>query len=301
MRALWLPEVLRAAGLNVFEVDGWRTRGRELDSTDGVMVHHTASNPSSTLATNLHVVTNGTGATPGPIAQALVWRNGDWHVIAAGKANHAGAGGPWPPLGLPYSPPGQLSIGNARLLGVECVNSGVGEPWPDVQVDSMLAGFAAILRHLGLDETGTLTHAEWAPSRKIDPAGPNTRIAFAPGSPTRTWSGTAWRTAVAHRITLPAPQPPPEEDDEPMLRLIQVHGDPAQLILNGIEVSTAVSEQIIADLRTAGVLSTDPPRQIPRRALRAFRLVGPPPDYTGVGPGWADPTTTPDDFGSWVK
>ena len=28
-RALWLPEVLRAAGLKVVEVDGWQTRGKE--------------------------------------------------------------------------------------------------------------------------------------------------------------------------------------------------------------------------------------------------------------------------------
>lgn len=29
MRLTWLADVLRAAGVQVVEVDGWRTRGRE--------------------------------------------------------------------------------------------------------------------------------------------------------------------------------------------------------------------------------------------------------------------------------
>lgn len=209
MRATWLADVLRGAGLDVVEQPGWLAHGRDLDDIAGVMWHHTASPVSSTLQTNLNVVTNGNSVAPGPIAQALVWRTGTWHIIAAGRANHAGKGTlPW--IGTDRA--------NARLLGIECVNNGVGETWSPAMVVSLEIGTAAILRHLGLDADRVTTHWEYAPTRKIDPAGPNGgRIAYAPGT-RMTWSPDAVRASVARWLApAPTPQPPTEEDDEMVL------------------------------------------------------------------------------------
>lgn len=216
MRALWLPSVLRAAGLRVVEVDGWAIRGKEMDAIEGIVNHHTASPTASTLNTNLSVVINGNSIAPGPIAQVLLWRDGTCYIIASGKANHAGAGGPWG--WLPLSPPGQLSIANARTIGIEAVNNGTGEPWAPAMIDAYLALDAAILKQIGRPASRVLTHHEWAPTRKIDPAGPTGgRVAMLPGL--STWSGDAWRALIAAKMQTPAPPTPtptpqPPEEDE---------------------------------------------------------------------------------------
>lgn len=213
MRCTWLADVLRGVGLTVVEQNGWRGRGRELDSIEGVMWHHTASPTSSTLATNLHVVTNGNSIAPGPIANLLLWRDGTFHAIADGRCNHAGKGFlPW--IGT--------DRGNACLLSIEAVNNGVGEPWGEAMVEAYERATAAMLRHLGLGVERVVTHWEYATprGRKIDPAGPNgERIAFVPG--TQTWAPDSVRAAVRTWLTpppppveIPAPQPPAEEEDD---------------------------------------------------------------------------------------
>lgn len=206
MRALWLADVLRGAGLEVVETAGWQARGRDF-ATDplGIMAHHTASPTASTLATNLHVVTNGNSVAPGPIAQAMLWRDGVWYIIAAGRANHAGKGS------LPWLP--GVDTGNQYLMSVEAVNNGVGELWAPAMVASYEVGTAAILRRLGLGAECATTHAEYAPSRKIDPAGPTGgRIATLPRR--STWDPNAWRAAVAQWLT--PPPPPPVEIPAPI-------------------------------------------------------------------------------------
>jgi hypothetical protein len=198
MRALWLADVLRGAGLDVVETPGWQTRGRDFAATPlGIMAHHTASPVASTLATNLRVITTGNSVAPGPIAQTMLWRDGVWYVIAAGRANHAGRGSlPWLPA--PDS-------GNQHLLAVEAVNNGVGELWAPPMLASFEIGTAAILRHLGHGADRATTHAEYAPGRKIDPAGPTGgRVATLPGR--STWDPNAWRQLVARWL---APPPPP--------------------------------------------------------------------------------------------
>ena len=209
MRAPWIADVLRAAGLNVVEEPGWESRGKEFVSIDGHMAHHTASPKTSTLAVNLSVVINGNSVAPGPIANVLLWRDGTCHVIASGRCNHAGKGVlPWVPL----------DQGNTHLLATEAVNDGIGELWAPEMVEAYEIGTAAMLRHLGLGSDRATTHSEYAPTRKIDPAGPTGgRIATLPGR--STWSPVAWRERIADRLRVPVPPPSsgsPLEDD-PMI------------------------------------------------------------------------------------
>lgn len=164
MRHLDLADVLRRAGLNVVEQPGWRTRGYEMGDVRGVLLHHTAG-PASGNAPSLGVVQNGRAALAGPLAQFVLARDGTWYVVASGGANHAGLGGP------AFGGAVSRDNGNAHLLGVEAENTGTGQPWPEVQLRSYIRGVAALLKDAGLPASRAIGHREWAPTRKIDPAG----------------------------------------------------------------------------------------------------------------------------------
>lgn len=179
--ATWLPDRLRAHGLVVHEVPGWQTRGSSSFFPRGVVCHHTASHAGSDHPA-LGIVTNGRPDLAGPLCNVLLARNGDCWVVAAGRANHAGAGGF---RGL---------TGNSSVLGIEAENNGIGEPWPAHQIDAYLRLCAAMCEGGGFGPSTVCYHREWAPSRKPDPAGP--------GIPA---DGNEWRARVA--LALASPQP----------------------------------------------------------------------------------------------
>jgi peptidoglycan hydrolase-like protein with peptidoglycan-binding domain len=156
----WLAQVLKDAGLKVAEQPGWQSRGRgPMGSVRGVICHHTAG-PKSGIMPSLKVVTNGRPGLDGPLAQLGLGRDGTWFVIAAGRANHAGAGAHK-----------GITAGNMSFIGVEAENQGIAaDPWPAVQVDAYKRGVAAILKKLGADVSMCIGHKEWAPRRKIDPS-----------------------------------------------------------------------------------------------------------------------------------
>lgn len=165
-RLLWLADVLRAAGLRVVELDGWQTRGAAGITPLGQLFHHTASRRGAN-APSLRVVTVGRSDLRGPLCNLLVARDGTIYVVAAGRANHAGYGD-WP-----WTPGEQVEGGNDDSIGWECENDGVGEPWPDAQLDAIERGMAAICRHLGHRADRVRAHREFArpKGRKIDPTG----------------------------------------------------------------------------------------------------------------------------------
>ena len=161
----WLAEVLDDAGLKVAEQPGWRTRGRgDVGPTKGVMCHHTAG-PLKGIMPSLGIVTNGRSDLPGPLAQLCLGRDGTFFVVAAGRANHAGAGS-WQ---------GQTA-GNTNFIGIEAENTGLAtgpqaDPWPTVQIDAYQRGVAAILKKIGAPAIMCCGHKEYAlpKGRKSDP------------------------------------------------------------------------------------------------------------------------------------
>jgi hypothetical protein len=161
-RALWLADNLRAAGLPVQEVTGWQTRGSDSFAPLGVLVHHTAA-PQGKVAPSLTVVVNGREGLSGPLCQVLIDRNAIVHVIAAGRANHAGTGGPLPDV--------PVNLGNHHLIGIEAEHDGRNEPWTPRMIDTMHMATAAILTRLGKPAAHCWGHKEWAPTRKPDPVG----------------------------------------------------------------------------------------------------------------------------------
>jgi hypothetical protein len=158
----WLPDVLRAAGLNVVLIDGWAHRGRAaMGAVQGVMCHHTGGPRSGNMPT-LATLINGRADLPGPLSQLGLGRDGTYYVIAAGRCNHAGVGefrG--------------SQAGNSRFIGIEAENQGIAaDPWPAVQYQSYVRGVAAILAKLGATVDCCIGHKEFARpvGRKIDPS-----------------------------------------------------------------------------------------------------------------------------------
>lgn len=154
MRALWLADVLRAGGLDVYEMPGWETRGRDMAWIDAVIAHHTATGQNWQDGHVAALLRDGRADLAGPLSQLGLERDGTFVVIASGRCNHNG-------LGL---------YGN-NSIGIEAFNNGVGEPWREVHVEAYVTGAAALLRHMGLPATRFISHAEADPQRKVDPRG----------------------------------------------------------------------------------------------------------------------------------
>lgn len=167
MRHEGLPTHLRRWGLTVVTKDGWRFRGRPYDFRPrAIIAHHTASSARGGNFASENVVTNGRPGLPGPLCQFLLGRDGTVKIIAAGYANHAGYGGP--KAGIP------ANQGNTYAIGIEAENDGRGEPWSAKQLQAYYRLCAALLVWMGTkDVTKVIGHKEWAPGRKIDPAGIN--------------------------------------------------------------------------------------------------------------------------------
>lgn len=156
---LWLAPVLRAAGLDVFETEGWATKGKDVMNPKVLVAHHTATGPNwSDLALD-RLLRVGRTDLPGPLCHIHLTRTGQCRLIAAGMANHAGKGS-W-----------KGYTGNAIAVGIEAANDGLGEYWPQAQITAYDRASAAILKHIGRDSTYLAGHREWAPFRKVDPTG----------------------------------------------------------------------------------------------------------------------------------
>ncbi len=231
-RGIWLDDladVLRAAGLQVVEVDGWRTRSRKTGGFDqilGTVWHHTASPASANEAAAVDYMAKR--AEFSPICNVGLGRTGICYVSAAGACNHAGKGGPYP------APPARAWLAqdraNTTMLSVEQFSAGDGvEVWPAAQIEASLILRDALTDRYVYPDDHNIAHKEWCgprtstPGRKIDPLGEwhnDPAGLWAPGSDWGPGQGTiaGWRNTPSHHIA-PEPEPPvevhpdPEEDD----------------------------------------------------------------------------------------
>lgn len=158
---------LRSVGLTVVEVKGWQTRARSSGGFGvglpwGCAWHHTASQTTPTNDTNWQYFTSDVR----PIGNMTIMRSGEVWIGAAGAANTQGKGGPLT-LSRGTIP---LDGGNTRAWAIEVANNGVGEPWPQAQIDAYFTASNELNRRFGNKPTDMFTHAAWTPGRKIDPA-----------------------------------------------------------------------------------------------------------------------------------
>jgi hypothetical protein len=162
-----LADVVRAAGLAVVEEPGWQTRARSSGGYgDGrpthIMCHHTASGPGSDGQADVDYMCYGSDIRP--VANLYLARNGQVWIMAAGATNTNGSG--VDPCALTAD-----DDMNVHAVGIEAANGGTGEPWPDIQQDAYVTLVAALCAAYTIDTGRVHAHFEWAPSRKIDPAG----------------------------------------------------------------------------------------------------------------------------------
>lgn len=158
-----LAKVLRDAGLDVVEIPGWTTRGRP-SSTGGFdpvgnLWHHTGGASDSREYAEWMALT-GRSDLPAPLCQVAVDRSGRCYVLAAGRANHAGAAQPSGPV------PG--GDGNEFYIGWECMNTG-SEGWSGEQYAAMVTAAAATSRHYGWTADANRAHKETSVTGKWDP------------------------------------------------------------------------------------------------------------------------------------
>jgi N-acetylmuramoyl-L-alanine amidase len=150
-----LAEALRASGVDVREESGWQSRGGDSFNPRGVVCHHTGPGSPAAL---LRLCIQGRSDLPGPLANVVLDPSGVAHVIAAGRANHAGPGG-WKHL-----------QGNSSVFGIEAVHAGDASPWPAAQIESYHRICNGMLRLVGSRADLVCGHKEWSPRRKPDPA-----------------------------------------------------------------------------------------------------------------------------------
>ena len=162
-----LPEILRARGLKVRELPGWKTAGRPLTSGQydpiAVLGHHTASAVSSSDEAVLSLLVRGRSDLVGPLCQLALLRDGTVVIVASGRANHAGT--------AKVSGPVPAGDGNKLYIGIEAFNNGVGEVWPKVQMDAYDLLVATLLEDVlgGKDASYYRGHKESSVTGKIDP------------------------------------------------------------------------------------------------------------------------------------
>lgn len=157
-RVDWLGDVLRAAGVEVVEVHGWKDRGNGSLFADAVVWHHDGSPPGASPNVPGYIAREVDAGRAG--ANVWVGLDGRWHLIAAGRTFHAGK----VRVGKP---------GNAQSIGIETDHT-TGEPWSGVELlASLRKGTAAVLAHMGRDVTRLEFHKTVCdpPGRKHDPDG----------------------------------------------------------------------------------------------------------------------------------
>lgn len=130
-------------------VPGWESRGNASFAPAAVICHWTAGPAKTTKRASLNVVTNGRPGLSGPLAQVYLDRAGIPVIVAAGRANHAGAGS-WRGI-----------TGNTGAYGIEAEAAGPAD-WTDAQRVAYPRLVAAMLQGLGRGAEFTCGHSEWA-------------------------------------------------------------------------------------------------------------------------------------------
>jgi hypothetical protein len=239
MGSRWLHDLPQALASvpDVSYHPGWEYRSRSsggFDNLLGIVCHHTATSASGSFDGYCKVA--WTTHPSKPVANINLGRAGEIRVGVAGASNHAGVGGPRS-MSKGTVP---KDAGNRYLIGIEALNTGVGEPWPDVQQERYLALVTALCAHYGFNQTtDEVSHHEWTPGRKIDPAGPSR---FGSINRSGTWDMNLFRGSLGG--STPPPTEPPPTEPPPTTTPPPTTGGTYTLELQKNDVTPAKREQL---------------------------------------------------------
>ena len=197
-------------GLHAVEMDGWEHRARSSGGYEpgrpwAIMHHHTASKTSPENDANYMCY----GSPDAPIANVLLARDGAVWVLAAGATNTNGKG-----RSRSFSkgtvPADSM---NSYAFGIEIANNGVGEAYPQAQVDALFVLTNMLTRRLGLGPADVCTHQDYAPDRKIDPA--TASAVQGPWQPSSVTSSGTWSRPDVQDEAVRRHDPDPEPEPTP--------------------------------------------------------------------------------------
>ena len=165
--------LMRAIGLTVNESPGWRTRTKPDGGFEpiGVMIHHTARVGAGLLADLVDNIK----------CHFFVDPRGVMTIVAGGRAHHAGPGAQQvlDEVRKGVAPSGSAlqrglrdsTSGNSHFYGFENENKGDGtQPWPDVQMDTIVRGAAALCKRHAWTANRVIGHKEWTKRKPVDPS-----------------------------------------------------------------------------------------------------------------------------------
>jgi hypothetical protein len=274
----WLVAAARATGYPVVELRGWRghNHGPMASHIYGVMCHHTAGPDPYPGARNdfpsINVVRNGRTGLPGPLAQLGLGWNGTIYLVSDGLAYHGGSGA-WRGVS-----------GNSRFIGIEAEDAGDGD-WAPAQLDCYPRLVAALMDWLNQDAGWVCGHKEYAPRRKIDPAGidmprfrgTTTHYLRNPhlikrGTPEddMTPEEHAWLRAVHHEVTLFLPnrrEPGRDKERDTTLGFAASAEGRAYRLEKQVAGLSAAVQTLAAAVESQGGLSADELTAVIRDAM----------------------------------
>lgn len=174
-----LPQALKNRGLPVGYFPGWETRSRSTGGFEkilGVGTHHDAV-PQGTSSINRQLYAWKNAASR-PIGNLYVQKNGAIVMGCAGASNTQGRSERSFQMSKGVVPQSQ---GNLYMISFEAENDGVGEVWPEQQLESYELAVAVTCDLYGLNPLTDVLHHWQYTSRKIDPRGPTVGRSYGNG------------------------------------------------------------------------------------------------------------------------
>jgi len=194
VRLTTLADDLRAAGLTVVELDGWKTRSRPESAGGfdpvGVLWHHTGDDADGKRYAEW-LANVGRPDLPPPLVQLSIDREGVVYVCAAGRCNHAGEA----------KASGSVAAGDGNTLycGVEVQNTGT-EGYPAAQYAAMVTVGAVLgTKTIKCTVNAQRAHYETSVTGKWDPGDPE----GLPFNGKRVLDMAAFRAAIAAAMKPP--------------------------------------------------------------------------------------------------
>ena len=283
MGTIWihrLPEFFDRWGVPFTLADGWETRARTsggYTAVKGIQVHHDASSPSSTLAGAVKYATVTAAAKPIGSGTLTRVKDGPRIVLwAAGATNTAGKGGPR--LGSRGLIP--LDAANSVVVAFEAQNNGTTERWSDEACDVYVRAVCATIEWANACTPGAplgpgdvFSHFEWAPGRKIDPAGPSRFN----GYQARTkWDMDRFRGEVFAMLLAGPPHVKPLPAEELPVSVIVQPGDTWLTVSNALGYSISELQAVNNPTLTVGQAVLAPGAQVSPPAVDAPYAPGTP-------------------------